>query len=140
MSDDETDPLERLYVATDDAEGARALDGQELDVDALRDHLEALADAAEAVDDLVTEGNDLSRTGLQEGDLVALMVGRKPSKRSLRDVKSFIHTLEEIQSTSSRRLLIRLLADLSDLTQADAEVYLEELRELHKRYPPEGDR
>lgn len=140
MSDDDADPLERLYVATDDAEGARALDGQELDVDALRDHLETLADAAEAVDDLVTEGNDLSRTGLREGDLVALMVGRKPSRRSIRDVKAFLNTLEEIQSTESRALLIRLLADLSDLTQADADVYLEELSELHERYPPEADR
>lgn len=138
MSDEEQDdPLERLFVAAGD--DVRPVDGQELDTATLRDRLDALADAAEAVDDLVTEANNLSRTGLRESDLVALIVGRKPSRRSLRDVEALIDTLQEIQTANTTSLLVRLLADLSDLNQTEAEEYLTELRELHERYPPESE-
>jgi hypothetical protein len=72
-------------------------------------------------------------TGLREEDAVRLLYGRN-SDFSLSDIRQLFDTLDTIEGADSRKLTVRLLADLGNTRLDDAEEFFEEVTRLRERY------
>lgn len=107
-------------------------DGPRYDDEVFEDALALFNDALGAVEDLRDEVRDLD-TPLSHGDTVALLYGRRNSLNKT-EIKGAFETMDDVAGTSSDTLLKRLLADLGDMNQSEAEEFLKELDRLDRRY------
>lgn len=132
---DDTQPSEAPYTETND-DGERTVERVELgaatiDADEFATQLHAISGAAEQLGDLQATIERIE-TGLTEEDAVRLIYGR--SGWSLSDIRKMFGTLDQIEGASDRKLVVRLLADLGNVTLDDAEEFYEEVERLRKRY------
>jgi hypothetical protein len=136
MTDD--DPLERLFVETDDDTRVVA-EHEDVDETEFRAALLALADAAETANILVDDFGSLTRTGLRQSDLEALIFGRNNKLNKTEIARGFeaLHEVAEASPATRERYFYILLSKLSGLTMAETQEFVDELRELRDRYPPE---
>jgi hypothetical protein len=97
--------------------------------------VEALHAVREADHRLAEIQSDLAsiRTGLREEDAIRLIYGRN-SDCSLEEIRALFDTLDAIAGSDTRKLTIRLLADLGGCRIDDAEDFIEEVERLRERY------
>lgn len=130
--DEETIPLERIATVLDD--DSIHVEAGAFDTGAFRENLEAIADAAEALDTLASDAATLRESGLHEQDVVDLLYGRNASLTKT-EIESVLGALSQIESGTNRSsLLRRLVADLSGLSQSTTGDVLQDLRRLHNMY------
>jgi len=96
------------------------------------ERLDAVEAALDRVEVLQRQVVDLE-TGLDQQDTERLLYGRM-SGWSLADVRSAFDALEDVENGDERVLLVRLLADLGDLTQNEARQILDEIDRLQHKY------
>lgn len=123
---------------TTDGDSPDEDDDEQIDRELFERAVDELAAAEETSAELRDEIRALE-TGLTRGDTVALLYGRRNSLTKT-SIESAFSTLEDISSTSDRTLLKRLLADLGEINQTEADAFLEEVDRLRTRYGDGGDR
>jgi hypothetical protein len=135
-NDDTTDdPLEELFVDEDDRPEEIEVD-EEITIDTEEFHarLEAVADAAEALDTLASDAAAIRRSGLYDDDVEALLYGRN-SALTKSTISAVMDALDGVTGTADREdLLLTLIADVADESKADTRAVFEELRRLRSRY------
>ena len=107
-------------------------DEQSIDRELFEEAIVALNAAEEAAQELQEEYADIE-TGLSQSDTVALLYGRRNSLNKT-EIESGLDTLDTIGRESHSTLVKRLLADLSDLNQAQAQEVLSQLEDIRRRY------
>jgi alkylhydroperoxidase family enzyme len=135
-NDDTTDdPLEELFVDEDDRPDEITV-SEDLTIDTAEFHerLEAVADAADALDMLADDAAALRRSGLYDDDVEALLYGRN-SALTKSTISAVMDALDGVTGTADREdLLLTLIADVADENKADTRAVFEELRRLRSRY------
>lgn len=132
------DPLRVLFDDDlDDPERVVLEGGERIDTDEFRAALLDLAEASRLVAKLADDIAALRETGLREDDIVALLWGRTTLNKS--EVRAVLDALKDVggnlDSTSGRRrLLKRLVADMSGEGIQTTKAVFAELDDLRDRY------
>ena len=100
------------------------------------ERLDAVEEARQRIETLQSEMDSLD-IGLDETDTERLLWARM-SGWSLSDVRGTFDALESVRSRSSEDLTTRLLAQLGNMSQHEAEEFLQECARLRRKYG--GDR
>lgn len=134
---EDSSPLDRIFHEEEPPETV-VIEDAEMDAEAFIDTLEELADAASDLSRLADDLQALRQTGLREEDVVDLLYGRN-SGLTKTTIETVIETIDDVRddtekSTGREQLLRRLVADLSNETQADTQEVFDELSRLHERY------
>jgi aspartate/tyrosine/aromatic aminotransferase len=129
------DPLEELFGDEDDRpDEIEVREGVTIDTAEFHDRLEAVADAADALDTLADDAAALRRSGLYDDDVESLLYGRN-SGLTKSTISAVMDALDGLTGTADREdLLVTLIADVSGESKADTRVVFEELRRLRSRY------
>ena len=139
MTENES-PLEALVVDEDDRPDEIELEHVTIDTEQFHDQMTEIAQAAEAIETLATDLRALRRSGLTDEDVVALLYGRNANlnKTTIETVlETMDETIDDLESgkrTKKQDLLVRLLADVSNLGKRDTEHVVDELEALVERY------
>lgn len=103
-----------------------------IDREMFEEAVAALNAAEEAAESLQAEYADID-TGLTQSDTIALLYGRRNSLNKT-EIEDALDTLDSLGRKSTSTLVKRLVADLSDLNQSEAEEVLSQLKDLRRRY------
>lgn len=115
-----------------DAAGAESDAEEPMDREVFEDAMTAFDAALDAIETLQAEVATMD-TPLSQADTVALLFGRRNSLNKT-DIKTAFDTLDDVDGVSRKTLLRRVLADMSDLNQSEAEAFIDELDRLQRRY------
>jgi polyhydroxyalkanoate synthesis regulator phasin len=123
---DEGDPLtdengDPIYVSDEFLERLEA-------VDETRDRIESLQEELQGLD-----------IGLDESDTKRLLWARL-SGWSLSDVQGALDAVDEVSTRSTEDLVVRLVAQLGNMTQEETEEFLQECDRLRRKYGNGGGR
>jgi arginine utilization protein RocB len=128
------DPLEELFVDEDRPDEITVSEDLTIDTAEFHERLEAVADAADALDTLADDAAALRRSGLYDDDVESLLYGRN-SGLTKSTIAAVMDALDGLTGTADREdLLVTLIADVSDESKADTRAVFEELRRLRSRY------
>jgi uncharacterized membrane protein YdfJ with MMPL/SSD domain len=94
--------------------------------------LDALADAAHSIDRIQRDLEAIRSVGLRDNDVRDLIYGRN-SGLAKRDIEAVLGGISDVQHGRGD-LLVKLLADVSALSQTDTREVLDELRDLRDHY------
>jgi hypothetical protein len=125
-------PLLRLFDEGDQLAEATVETGERVDAEEFVNQLETLAEAADAITRIQRDLEALRSVGLREADVRDLIYGRN-SGLAKRDIEAVFDGIDDVQHGRGD-LLVKLLADVSSLSQTDTRAVLDELRDLHERY------
>lgn len=133
-SDEQPDnPLVRLFDEDDETSESIAVETSErIPTDDFCARLESLAKAADAITRIQQDVGMLRKTGLREEDVRDLIYGRNASVRK-RDIEAVLDGIDDVRRGPDD-LLVKLLADVSGLSQTDTREVLNELDDLRSRY------
>lgn len=132
MSDAEDSPLVRLFDEEERPEEGGVETSERVDASEFVAWLEALADAAESVDRIQSDLEAIRSVGLRDDDVRDLIYGRN-SGLAKRDIEAVFGGISDVQHGRGD-LLVKLLADVSGLSQSDTREVLNELRDLRDHY------
>jgi len=130
-------PLVRLF--DEDAEQPETVaveTSERISAQDFASRLESLANAADAINRIQQDVGMLRQTGLREEDVRDLVYGRNSGIRK-GDIEAVFDGIDDVRRGRDD-LLVKLLADVSGLSQTDTREVLDELRDLRSRYG-EGD-
>jgi hypothetical protein len=96
------------------------------------ERLEAVEEVRDRLDSLKSEIDGLE-IGLDEEDTERLLWARM-SGWSLSEIRATFDALEEVKTRSTEDLTVRLLAQLGEVNQQEAEEFLQECDRLRRKY------
>jgi molybdopterin converting factor small subunit len=129
---DEMDTNTSDYPSETEAVAEAEADSERIDPEVFEDALIRFEDALVQVEELRAEVEALD-TPLSQTDTIALLYGRRNGLNKT-EIKGAFETLDDVAGTSSGDLLKRLVADLGNMTQSDADEFLGELDRLSRKY------
>jgi uncharacterized membrane protein YdfJ with MMPL/SSD domain len=137
MSDEDA-PLVRLFDADERPDEVAIETSERVDAAEFVAQLEALADAAEAINRIQRDLEAVRGVGLRDDDVRDLIYGRN-SGLAKRDIEAVFGGISDVEQGRGD-LLVKLLADVSGLSQTDTREVLDELRDLRDRYGEVGQK
>jgi hypothetical protein len=97
------------------------------------ERLGSLAAAAEAVETMARDLEQLRQTGLRDEDARDLIYGRN-SRLAKRDITAMFDAIDEISAGRADRPTERLLSEVSGLNLSETSELMDELDTLRRRY------
>lgn len=125
-------PLLRLFDEADHTSEVAVETSERVNAVEFVAQLEALADAAKAIERIQSDLEAVRAVGLRDDDVRDLIYGRN-SGLAKRDIEAVFDGISDIEQGRGD-LLVKLLADVSGLSQTDTREVLDELRDLRDRY------
>jgi hypothetical protein len=125
-------PLLRLFDEDERPDEVAVETTEPVDASEFVAKLDALADAAEAIERIQSDLEAVRSVGLRDNDVRDLIYGRN-SGLAKRDIDAVFGGIDDIERGRGD-LLVKLLADVSGLSQTDTREVLDELRELRDHY------
>ena len=131
----EQNPLDRIFIEdTDDRPDEIVVEEMTtMDATEFVNRLESLANAAEAVETLTSDLEQLRQTGLSDADARDLIYGRNNSLTKS-DIEAMFDAVDQLAGGRADRPVERLLSEISGLNLTETSELMEELDRLNRNY------